>query len=126
MEFFLPVFVIGYFVVSQTIIGAPIGRYMGVIFAIGYFIIVAAFGRQLSVSDYKSLGNKFIVYSTVLLVAECAWRLTHPNYDYASFADSGDVRWIYQYKFGGLMYVDSNATGIHLVLLLFFVYYLEE
>lgn len=126
MEFIFPLLVIGYLCVTQTMIGAPLTRYLGVIFAIGYFMVVVAFGRQLSLDDYRVLGHKFITYSTVLLVVECMWRLTHPNLDYAEFAASGDPRWIYQYKFGGLMYVDSNATGIHIMILLFFIYYLES
>ncbi|WP_331968105.1 hypothetical protein [Ohtaekwangia sp.] len=121
----LPVACIIYFFISQTIIGAPLARYMGVLFAIAYYVVVTGFGPQLSSERLTLLATKFINYSTLVLIAEGIWRLTHPNMEYASFAENGDARWIYQYKFGGLMYVDSNAVAIHIIILLFFIYYRE-
>ncbi len=123
---FLPLMTVTYFVVSQTLMGAPFVRYMGVIFAIGYFIIVLGFGGQLSIDQRFSLIDKFIKYSVVLLIVECAWRLTHPDLSYQGFEQSGDIRWIYQYKLGGLMYVDSNVVAFHLMTLFFFVLYLQH
>lgn len=121
----IPVIAIAYFLVTQTIIGAPIGRYMGVVFAIGYYIIVVAYAQQLMRPKLNSLISKFITYSTLLLIVECIWRITHPETEYAVFEENGDPRWIYQYKFGGLMYVDSNAVAIHIIIILFFIYYME-
>lgn len=121
----LPAICIIYFLISQTFIGAPFTRYMGVIFAIAYYIVVTGFGFQISSEKLTSLATKFINYSTLILVIECIWRLMHPNLEYANFAVEGDVRWIYQYKFGGLMYVDSNAVAIHIVIILFFIFYRE-
>jgi hypothetical protein len=121
----IPFIAIVYFMVTQTIIGAPLSRYMGVIFAICYYVVVVFFAQQLTFSKLKSLSSKFITYSTFLLIAECIWRLMHPQTDYAVFEESGDPRWIYQYKFGGLMYVDSNAVAIHIIIILFFIFYME-
>jgi hypothetical protein len=115
-----------YFLLSQIAIGAPVSRYIGVIAAICYFIVTAAFAFNLDRKSLNKLISNFITYSTVLLIAECIWRLTHPNAEYAVFDGSDDSRWIYQYKFGGLMYMDSNAVGIHVIILLFFIYYLEK
>ena len=121
----IPAIAILYFLVTQAIIGAPLGRYMGVIFAICYYIVVVFFARQLTFQKLNSLVSKFITYSTLLLIVECIWRIMHPQTDYAVFEESGDPRWIYQYKFGGLMYVDSNAVAIHIIIILFFIYYME-
>jgi hypothetical protein len=121
----IPVIAIVYFLITQTIIGAPVGRYMGVIFAICYYIIVVAYARQLVKPKLSSLISRFITYSTLLLIVECIWRITHPETEYAVFEENGDPRWIYQYKFGGLMYVDSNAVAIHIIIILFFIYYME-
>ncbi len=114
-----------YFLLTQSLIGAPFVRYMGVIFAIGYYVIVVAFGYQLYPEQRIRLATKLVNFSAIILLVECAWRLTHPNSNYAIFEGSGDVRWIYQYKFGGLMYMDSNAVAIHIIIILFFIYYLE-
>lgn len=122
----IPVVCASYFLLSQMSIGAPAGRYIGVVAAICYFIITVAFGFNLDGKSRDKLISKFIHYSTVLLIAECIWRLTHPRAEYAVFDGGDDSRWIYQYKFGGLMYTDSNAVGIHIIILLFFIYYLEK
>lgn len=120
----LPLVCIFYFTFSQALIGAPSERYLGVVLAIGYFLVVVAFGFQTSESEKSSLIRKFINYSILLLIAECAWRFTHP-YELLRTNDITDVRWIYQYKFGSFMYSDSNAVGIHIVILFFFIMYLE-
>ncbi|MFD1000679.1 O-antigen ligase family protein [Ohtaekwangia kribbensis] len=121
----IPAIAILYFSVTQTFIGAPLGRYMGVTFAICYYLVVVFFARQLTLQKLNSLVSKFITYSTLLLIIECIWRITHPQTEYAVFEESGDPRWIYQYKFGGLMYVDSNAVAIHIIIILFFIFYME-
>jgi hypothetical protein len=122
----IPMVCASYYLLSQMSIGAPAGRYIGVVAAILYFIITVAFGFNLDDKSRDRLISKFINYSTMLLIAECAWRLTHPRAEYAVFDGGDDSRWIYQYKFGGLMYTDSNAVGIHIIILLFFIYYLEK
>jgi hypothetical protein len=98
---------------------------MGVIFAIAYYIIVVTFGYQTSAEKRKLLITKFITFSSVILLIECLWRLAHPNTEYTVFEQTNDPRWIYQYKFGGLMYVDSNAVAIHIIIVLFFIFYME-
>jgi hypothetical protein len=121
----LPTICVFYFFTSQTIIAAPFTRYMGVIFAIAYYIIVVTFGYQTSAEKRKLLITKFITFSSVILLIECLWRLAHPNTEYTVFEQTNDPRWIYQYKFGGLMYVDSNAVAIHIIIVLFFIFYME-
>lgn len=122
----IPLLCVSYYLLSQMSIGAPAGRYIGVVAAICYFIVTVAFAFNLDNHSRDKLISKFINYSTVLLIVECIWRLLHPRTEYAVFDGSDDNRWIYQYKFGGLMYTDSNAVGIHIIILLFFIYYLEK
>lgn len=122
----IPMLTVIYIILTQPFLNAPFARYLGVALAIGYFVVAASFGHRLSRDQFFILIDKFIKYTVVLLVAECIWRFTHPNTDYAAFAASGDVRWIYQYKFGSFMYADSNATAIHIIILLFFILYLEK
>lgn len=112
-----------YYAVSQTIIGAPVGRFMGVVLSILYFVVIASYGNLVPEEKRTKYIRYFIILSVCILVAECIWRLTHPEEDFKIYEEMGDPRWIYQYKFGGLMYVDSNAVAIHIVIVLFYILY---
>lgn len=118
----IPIICVCYFTLSQILIGAPFERFMGVVLGICYFIVITLFGRELSYAQLLKLSNKYILYSTLLLTAECAWRITHPDLAQLSQAKDG-LGWIYQYKFTSFMYSESNATGIHVITLLFYVLY---
>lgn len=122
----LPVLCVMYFFFSQIIIGAPFTRFTGVVLAIFYYIAVVAFGHRLLPAHQDRLERIFINFSILLLIAECVWRLTHPDEQYKVFGQIGDYRWIYQYKFGSFMYADSNGSAIHILVLLFFIYYRDE
>lgn len=124
--YFVPLTCAVYYLLSQMSMSAPVERYIGVVAAIFYFVITIAFGFNLDRKSRDRLISRFITLSTLLLIAECIWRLLHPRIEYAIFDGIDDNRWIYQYKFGGLMYADSNAVGIHITILLFFIYYLEK
>jgi hypothetical protein len=122
----LPLLFMIYVMISQITLGAPFAHYMGVVFAIAYFVIVVLFVPYLSGDRRDRLVEKFILFTVMLLIVECIWRFTHPDPAYKEFAATGDPRWIYQYKMIGLMYIDSNSTAIHIVILFFFLLYRES
>jgi hypothetical protein len=122
----LAIAIVAYFLITQTLIGAPFRRYIGVLSSILYFVVVVSMGYKLNSNERNSLASNFIKFSTLMLVMECIWRLTHPDLMYKEFADAGDPRWIYQYKIASFMYGDSNAVGIHIIVILFFIFYLEN
>lgn len=121
-----PVFAIAYYFISQTMMAAPFERYVGVVLAIAYFPVVASFGNAISADKRLELTEKFISFSVIILIIECVWRITHPESRYAVYAGTGDVRWIYQYKVGGIMYSDSNVVSFHILTIFFFVLYMER
>jgi hypothetical protein len=122
----LAISIVFYFLITQISVGAPFRRYIGVVASITYFIVVVSMGYKLNKNERYSLMSKFIIFATFILILECTWRLLHPDLMYKEFADSGDPRWIYQYKIASFMYGDSNAVGIHIIVILFFIFYLER
>ena len=121
----IPITCVLYFALSQALIGAPVERFVGVVFAICYFLIPAFFGKNLTSEELFKLSDRYILLSTLLLTAECVWRITHPDLAQLSQAKDG-LGWIYQYKFTSFMYSESNATGIHVIVVLFYVLYQES
>lgn len=120
----IPIICVSYFALSQPLIGAPFERFMGVLLGICYFVITGFFANQLSSQDLLKLSDRFIIYSAIILTAECVWRITHPDLAQLSQA-AGALNWLYQYKFTSFMYSESNATGIHIITILFYVLYQE-
>jgi hypothetical protein len=122
----IPLFIAAYFLVTQPLVGAPFSRYMSAFFAISYFVVIVLFIGKLHKDQINQLSDQFIKVAVALLVLESIWRITHPNLDYLKFADGDDARWIYMYKYASFMYADSNGTAIHIVVILFYILYLEE
>lgn len=122
----IPLLAAGYYLFSQLLIGGPPTHFAGVVFAILYFVAVASYGRFVPEEVRTSLVKFFIFSSVIIFILECIWRFTHPDPFFKTFADMGDPRWIYQYKFGGFMYADSNAVAIHLIVVLFFAFYRQK
>ncbi|MCL2682466.1 MAG: O-antigen ligase family protein [Bacteroidales bacterium] len=108
-----------YIFVSQYLIDAPFRRYMGVVLAPLYLLLMLSFSEHTSTGFLKKLGEKFIRYSLVILSVEAILRYAWSFY----LISQGEnyEHGFYQFKFGGPMYHASNMVALHLIVLLFFM-----
>ncbi len=104
---------------------APIRRVIAPIIALLFFPVSLYFLYRLTYSELCRIVKIFIVLSVVVLTFETIYRFAFPNLDYESSLDnaSESLRWIYMFKGPSLVYVDSNGTALHALIVLFFVFY---
>ena len=108
-----------YIFASQYFMGAVFFRYMGVIFAAMYLVLILIFSERASTNFLKNLGRKFIHYSLVILSLEALLRYAYNAW--LIFQGANPEHGFYQFKFDGPMYVASNMTAGHIIALLFFI-----
>ncbi|MCL2413826.1 MAG: hypothetical protein FWC94_01045 [Bacteroidales bacterium] len=104
---------------SQYFMGTVFFRYMGVVFAALYLILILIFSEQTSADFLKNLGRKFIRYSLIILCFEAILRFAYAYY--LIIQGENPEHGFYQFKFNGPMYVASNMTAGHIIALLFFM-----
>ena len=122
---FLPLIISSYFILTQSFLSPPLFRFLAIVCTFLYFVLVIIYSQNIEDEFLFKCIKIFIQLSLVLLVADTAWRFTFPDDHYNQFFGI-DNRWIYKYKQKGLMYGDSNGAGLHLLCLLFFIYYLKN
>jgi len=108
-----------YIFASQYFMGTDFFRYMGVIFAALYLVLILIFSQHSSSDFLKKLGEKFIRYSLFILCLEAVLRFAYGFY--LIMQGENPEHSFYQFKFVGPMYVSSNMVAGHLVALLFFI-----
>lgn len=113
-----------YLLISQVFVQGESHTSVNVIVSLLYFPITYILIGNLDKDKIIKISNKFINASIILLIVECVWRLTHPVY-LTSNHMTEDIRF-YMYKFGSIMYQDSNFVGIFILVLFFFVLYLKS
>lgn len=109
-----------YIVLNQSLLQINIRSVFGIVGSALYFpiLLILLQGKDL-IREHKKKIDVFLVVSLIVYIIEACWRYTVA---FRSIS-SGDIplyNGIYQYKYGGLMYSESNGTGIHLIVLLFF------
>lgn len=121
----LPLIISFYFLTTQPFLSPPFFRFIAIVCTLLYFVLIVIYAESI---DNKFLWDSiqtFIKISVIMLVLDTIWRFIFPATHYDQFIGV-DYRWIYRYKLNGFMYGDSNGTGLHLICLLFFLYYLEH
>ncbi len=118
---------IAYLLVSQCLLGTSLRSVWGVVGTVGYGLLPLWLWGGADGSDTNGgAGSGLTAHRTqfdwafrialVVYTIEAAWR-----YGMAwHLGDSSFFQGIYRYKIGGLMYSDSNVTGVHLLVWLFF------
>ncbi|WP_139827967.1 O-antigen ligase family protein [Marivirga sericea] len=119
---FIPILFIIYLLTTQPFFFPSLHRVFGLLCSFLYIVPVVYFGSKLKTQELEKVINFFIIFSFIILVSEGISRLIDPEMKYAQFKGV-DSRWIYMYKFDGIMYTDSNATGLHIICLFFFILY---
>ncbi|MDE7090325.1 MAG: hypothetical protein K2O53_01200 [Bacteroidales bacterium] len=112
----------GYMLVLQYILGTSLRSTWGVVCAACYGLLPLLLwsnGPETAASLFTRHRPKFDWAFRIALVVytiEALWR-----YGLVWLSSEASVyQGIYRYKFGGLMYSESNATGIHILIWLFF------
>ena len=113
---------IGYMLASQYILGTSLRSTWGVVCSACYGVLPLLMwhnGPETAASLFARHRSKFDWAFRIALVVytlEALWR-----YGVVwLLSDASVYQGIYRYKFGGLMYSESNATGIHILIWLFF------
>ncbi|MBM3176603.1 MAG: O-antigen ligase family protein [Bacteroidetes bacterium] len=122
---FIPSLIAALFLVIQPFLGASIAGLLGAVLAILYYPIIVSFGFSLTKENLEKISLVFIKSGVVVLSSETIWRLLHPDLRYRQFLRIDDTRWIYMFKMNSFMYSDSNITGLHLIVLIFTLFYLK-
>lgn len=116
---FMPVLVfVAYVFISQFIINVPIRRLIGVIGSAMYFPVLIVLANGLNLKNLSKKIDLFLIISLAFFIIEAIWRLSSAYY--LESIGENLYNGIYKYKFTSPFFADSNVTGIHLIILLFF------
>lgn len=92
------------------------------VFSVLYFILAHNSIRYLSKEDMLFFSKLLLIFGIVLLTMDTIWRFTHPVY--SDFYTG--VYWFYRYKSKGILFVDTNNTGMLCLAILSFLLYLNN
>ncbi|MDE6308285.1 MAG: hypothetical protein K2L79_05720, partial [Bacteroidales bacterium] len=113
---------IGYMLVSQYILGTSLRSTWGVVCSACYGLLPLLLwsnGPETAATLFVRHRPKFDWAFRIALVVYTIEPLWRYGMVWLS-SDASVYQGIYRYKFGGLMYSESNATGIHILIWLFF------
>lgn len=112
---------------TQPFTGASVKNYVGPIISTLFFPLVVYFLSYLNRNQIIRIVKYLLIISTIVLTFETLYRYVFPNFDVQDISEGrGTDDVFYMFKSSSLMYNDSNATGIHILLVLFFTYYWSE
>jgi hypothetical protein len=108
------------------LIGVDIRPLFGPFLAPLYFVITIFYLDLMDSEKSKKLISAFIYISVIIFTIEALWRILHPATPSLEALSYSGYRWFYKYKVRGLMYAESNAVAIHIIVILFFTYWWGE
>lgn len=116
-----------YCLITQPFLNPDPSSLVGVLFSMVILIFMMATLGRADRTELIRYATGFIQFTTILLVVECIWRITHPlSIVNSSGIDiTGEVLWIYPYKINSIMYQDSNFVALVILVVLFFCSYLQ-
>lgn len=100
------------------------GEYINLFLGINAYIYIRSLRKKFIITDWIKLINVAGFAAIILLGADTIYRLTHPTTptEEAGQAIAQDESlWFYPYKFGTLMFADSNTTGLAAMIVLFLI-----
>lgn len=100
------------------------GEYINLFLGINAYIYIRSLRKKFVISDWIKLIDIAGFAAVILLGADSIYRLTHPTTptEEAGQAIAQDESlWFYPYKFGTLMFADSNTTGLAAMIVLFLI-----
>lgn len=114
-----PIIIILYLIMTQAFLDCRMLTLFVYSSSISFFIFTFLLISNINRKEIISISNKFIIFSILLLTADALYRLSE-------FKLSTFLLNFYIFKENGLIYVDSNFTGIYALVLFFFTYYLKS
>lgn len=100
------------------------GEYINLFLGITAYIYIRSLRKKFEVLDWLGLINIAGFVSIIILGADSIYRLTHPTMPTEEAAQAiaqDESLWFYPYKFGTLMFADSNTTGLAAMIVLFLI-----
>lgn len=116
-----------FLMLTQPLTDASVKNYVGPIISALFFPLVVYYLNFLNRNQVIRIVKYLLIVSTIVLTCETLYRYVFPNFEIQDISESrGTDDVFYMFKSSSLMYTDSNATGIHILLVLFFIYYWSE
>jgi len=116
-----------YLFISQLVIGVDIRALFGPFLAPLYFVLTLFYLDLLKNEKSKKFITSFIYISVFIFVIEAVWRILHPSFNVEAIKSGNEAyQWFYVFKGTGLMYLESNAVAIHVIVVLFFTFWWED
>lgn len=112
---------------TQPLTNSSIKNYIGPIISALFFPLAVYFLNFLNRNQIIRIVKSLVIISTIVLTFETLYRYAFPNFavqDISEGRGTDDV--FYMFKASSLMYKDSNASAIHILIVLFFTYYWSE
>lgn len=98
------------------------GEYVNLFIGITVYVYVRSLRFKLSAAYWGTLAKSMANWGILFLSADTIYRLANPTMPtlegFAAVENDANL-WFYPYKFGGLMFADSNTTGLVAMIILF-------
>lgn len=111
---------ITYLLFTQFFFETPFRRILGAVFSPLYYIVIHNYIKAVKFEDVQKFINIFLNLSIFIFTVELYFRLTSPI-----DLTNASTNFIYAYKNNSIMYSDSNGTGIHILMVFVFLFFLE-
>ena len=123
----LGLLVMSYVAVDQAFQSQLYAAYTNFMLGMLSFLYIVSLEHSFSRRDWIGWALLSIKVGGVILLLDTLWRLTHPTHPALELMNPAQMDSIgfYLYKFGGIMFEDSNTTAIASLVLLFLGIYLE-
>lgn len=122
------VLVLVYVTINQFAMSVNYSAYAN--FSLGFlsFLYIVSMKNRFSREMWVAWAVRAVKFGGGILLVDTLWRLTHPQHPAMAFMTPDKIEMIgfYLYKFGGIMFEDSNTTAIASIVLFFLGFYLKE
>ncbi|WP_349918539.1 hypothetical protein [Aeromonas veronii] len=107
---------------------AAVGKSIEFIYPLAVFISLKSIFEKINLNEAIKGGQLFTVASILLMLIDTYIRFMHPEYavkgDGEGYSDALKRDTFYVFKYGSIMYLDSNYVALHALVVSVLVYYL--
>lgn len=107
---------------------AAVGKSIEFIYPLAVFISLKSICEKINLNEVIKGGQLFTVASILLMLIDTYIRFMHPEYavkgDGEGYSDALKRDTFYVFKYGSIMYLDSNYVALHALVVSVLVYYL--
>lgn len=120
---FIPISFLLFHIVLNTAINSVSIKYPLLMILSYLFFIFSFCSNSIPIQQLKKSLVVLKKTTLILLIIECAYRITHPRF--LAWAE-GTSDFFYMYKFSSIMFSDTNETGFFILSFLSFLVYLKD